>query len=46
LNAPRTGEKNGKYNEAMYQFFIDFKKAMLQLGGRSCITFSLRVVSP
>jgi hypothetical protein len=29
-------EKKWEYNEAVHQLFIDFKKAMIQLGGRYC----------
>jgi hypothetical protein len=38
-------EKKWEYNEAVHQLFIDFK-LMIQLGGRSCIIFSLSFVSP
>jgi len=31
--------KKMKYNEAVYQLFIDFKNLMIQLGWRSCIIF-------
>jgi hypothetical protein len=30
-------EKKWEYNEAGHQLFIDFKKFMIQFGGRSCI---------
>jgi len=39
-------EKKWEYNEAVHQLFIDFKTAMIQLGRRSCIIFSLSLVSP
>jgi hypothetical protein len=39
-------EKKWESNEAVHQLFIDFKKIMVQLLGRSCIVFSLRLVSP
>jgi hypothetical protein len=38
-------EKKWQYNEAVHQLFIDFAKVMIQLGGRSCIIFSLSLVS-
>jgi hypothetical protein len=39
-------EKKWKYNEAMHQLFKEFKKAMIQLAGKSCIIFSVSLVSP
>jgi len=30
--------------EAVHQLFIHFKKLMIQLGGRSCIIFSLSLI--
>jgi hypothetical protein len=39
-------EKKWEQNEAVHQLFIDFKKAMIQLGGRPCTIFSLSLVSP
>jgi len=30
-------EKKWEYNEAVHQLFIDFKKLMIKLGGRSSI---------
>ena len=39
-------EKKLEYNETVHQLFIDFKKAMIQLRGRSCIIFSLSLVFP
>jgi len=41
----QTLEKKWEYNEAVHQLFIDFKKAY-DSGGRSCIIFSLSLVSP
>jgi hypothetical protein len=38
-------EKKWEYNQAVHQLFIDFKKAY-DLGGGSCIIFSLSLVSP
>jgi len=38
-------EKKWEYNEEVHQLFIDFKKLMIQLGGRSYIRFSLSLVS-
>jgi len=38
--------KKWEYNEAVHQFFIDFKKLMIQLGGRSYIILLLNLVSP
>jgi len=39
-------EKKCEYSEAVHQLFMHFKKLMIQLGGRSCITFSLIWVFP
>jgi hypothetical protein len=39
-------EKKCDYNKAVHHLFIDFKKPVIQLEGRSCITFSLSLVSP
>jgi len=39
-------EKNLDYNKAVHQPFWTSIKLMIQLGGRSCIIFSLGVVSP
>ena len=38
-------EKKWEHNEAVHQLFIDFKKAY-DSGGKSCIIFSLSLVSP
>jgi len=38
--------KKCEYNEAMHHLFIDFKKVMIQLGGRYFIIFSMSLVSP
>jgi len=38
-------EKEREYNEVVHQLFTDFKKAY-DSGGRSCIIFSLSMVSP
>jgi len=38
-------EKKWEYNEEVHQLFIDFRKLMIQLGGRSYIRFSLSLVS-
>jgi hypothetical protein len=35
--------KEWDYNETMHQLFIDFKKPMIQLGGKFCIIFSLKI---
>ena len=43
---PQILEKKWDYNEAVHQLFINFKKAMIQLGGRSCIIFSWSLGSP
>jgi hypothetical protein len=37
-------ENKWEYNEVVHQLFIDFKKAWIQLGRRSCIIFSLTLV--
>jgi len=39
-------EKKWEYNETLHQLFIDFRKLMIQLGGRSYIIFSLNLISP
>ena len=39
-------EKKCDYSKAVHQLFIDLKKTVIQLEGRSCITFSLCLVSP
>jgi len=39
-------EKKWEYIEAMHQLFIDFNKVYDQLGRRSCIIFSMSLVSP
>ena len=39
-------EKKWEYNEAVHQLFMDSRKFMIQLGGRSFIIFSLSLVSP
>ena len=38
-------EKKREYNEAVHQLFIDFKKLMIQLGGRSYMIFLWRLGS-
>ena len=38
-------EKKWEYNEAVHELFIDLRKFMFQLGGRSYIIFSLSLVS-
>ena len=38
-------EKKWEYNEEVHQLFIDLRKLMIQLGGRSYIRFSLSFVS-
>jgi len=39
-------KKKWEYNEAVHHLFIDFKKAYDSLEGRSCIIFSLSLISP
>jgi hypothetical protein len=39
-------EKKWEYSEAVHQIFVDFNKAYYSVGGRSCIRFSLSLVSP
>ena len=41
----QTLEKKWEYNEAMHQLFTNFKKAYDSIRGRSCIIFSLSMVS-
>ena len=38
--------KKWEYNEAAHQLFIDSRKLMIKLGGRSFIISSLNFVSP